>query len=72
MKQEGLPIEEFGIIWSRIKDLVIKSILGGLTEMREEFKKTSESRYNSYKLLGEMKTLLVNLRYSTCLLSVES
>jgi len=52
LRQSGLPIEECGWIWSRIKDMVIKSILCGLTEMRKEFKKTSESRYNSYKLLG--------------------
>jgi len=52
LKQWGLPVEDFGRIWSRIRDLVIKSVVSGLTELREDFKKSHESRYNCYKLLG--------------------
>ena len=60
LKDLGLPGECFGQIWSKIKDLVIKSILGGLSEMRKDFKKTSESRYNSYKLLGKNTNTKIN------------
>ena len=48
----GLPTEELAWIWNRIKDLVIKSVLSGLSGLREEFKRSHESRYNCYKLLG--------------------
>ena len=44
LKEWGLPVEEFGRIWARIKDLVVKSILSGLSEMREEFKRGNETR----------------------------
>ena len=57
---EGLLVEDLRKIWSRIKDLVIMSILGGLTEMRKDFKRTCQSRYNSYKLLGETKKYSAN------------
>ena len=58
---EGLLDEDVGRIWSRIKDLVIVSILGGLTDMRKEFKKTCKSLYSCYKLLGEIKSYLANI-----------
>ena len=38
-----------------LQDVVIKSIISGLGDLREEAKKTdSNTRYNSYKLLGEL------------------
>lgn len=52
MKEWGLPVEEFGIIWTRIRDLVIKSVLSGLKGLREDFRKSYDSRYNCYKILG--------------------
>ena len=44
VQEWGLPVEEFSRIWARIKDLVVKSILSGLSEMREEFKRGHETR----------------------------
>jgi len=52
LKEWGLPVEEFGIIWTRIRDLVIKSVLSGLKGLREDFRKSYDSRYNCYKILG--------------------
>merc|ERR1719319_103799 len=48
-----MPVAEVHLVWERIKDLVIKSILAGLEEMRGEWGCSgSSTRYNSYKLLG--------------------
>ena len=55
LKEEGcLPPQDIADIWTRIKDLVVMSILGGLTDMKKDSAKTCSSGYNSYKLLGEI------------------
>ena len=39
-----------------LQDLVVKSVVSGLEEMRVDWQKSGcNSRYNSYKLLGETK-----------------
>ena len=39
-----------------MQDLVVKSVVSGLGEMRKDWQKSGcNTRYNSYKLLGEAK-----------------
>ena len=46
-----------------LQDLVVKSVVSGLEEMRVDWQKSGcNSRYNSYKLLGEKKNRGDNLR----------
>jgi len=58
MKSEGERTEAISIeqMWAEIEDLVVKSILCGLTSLKEEMntgqKKEVKSLYNMYKLLG--------------------
>ena len=69
LKEWGLPVEEFGMIWARIKDLVVKSILSGLTEMREEFKKSQETRWETLLLTpkGVQEVQMSSVSQSVCL-----
>ena len=39
-------------IWTDMEDLVIKTLLLSLDELRAEFKETAKTMYNCYKLLG--------------------
>ena len=48
------PAKNFGPLF--LQDLVVKSVVSGLEEMRVDWQKSGcNSRYNSYKLLGEKK-----------------
>ena len=48
------PAKNFGPLF--LQDLVVKSVVSGLEEMRVDWQKSGcNSRYNSYKLLGETK-----------------
>ena len=48
------PPKNLGPIF--LQDLVVKSVVSGLEEMRVDWQKSGcNSRYNSYKLLGEKK-----------------
>ena len=48
LKEWGLPVDEFGRIWGRIRDLVIKSLLSGLQDMREDFKRSHVTRCSQH------------------------
>jgi len=49
----GLQEWDFQYIWDQIEDLVIKSILVALPDMRKEYQEMADvSTYNTYKLLG--------------------
>ena len=49
----GMSEMEFDLIWNRMEDAVIKSVLVAYKEMQEDFRKmTKSSVYNCYKLLG--------------------
>jgi len=52
-RTEAISIDQ---MWSGVEDLVVKSVLCGLTSLKEEMntgqKKEVKSTYNMYKLLG--------------------
>ena len=49
-----IPAKNFRPLF--LQDLVVKSVVSGLEEMRVDWQKSGcNSRYNSYKLLGEKK-----------------
>lgn len=49
----GIGQYDLELIWSRIEDVVIKSLLCAHTQMRADYRKITEhSNYNCYKLLG--------------------
>ena len=61
-----MPVEEFGHIWARIKDLVVKSILSGLSEMREEFKKGNETRFGLKLHMSHYYDKILSLKRYNC------
>ena len=56
--EDRLNDKELESIWSKIREIVILSILGGLTDMKKDFKKKRTSLYNCYKMLGWFKDKL--------------